>query len=99
MLGLKPFFHYHENFNPIFSPSPPLLDYLMGFNIAKQNCFRNGILCPKSEVFFLPFFVICERQKYEAGGGNESVMRLFFPSVPLEKTDEPELANKVKTIK
>lgn len=68
----------------------------MGFSIAKQNCCRNGSLCPKSKVFFS---VICERQKYEAGGGNERVMRLFLPPVLLEKTDEPELANKVKTIK
>lgn len=37
-----------------------------------------------------------------AGGGNEKVMRLFLPPPPcalLEKTDEPELANKVKTIR
>lgn len=35
---------------------------------------------------------------HEAGGGNEKVMRLFLPPALLEKTDEPELANKVKTI-
>lgn len=36
---------------------------------------------------------------HEAGGGNEKVMRLFLPPALLEKTDEPELANKVKTIR
>lgn len=70
----------------------------MGFSIAKQNCCRNGSLCPKSKGFFFSS-VICEQQKYEDGGGNERVMRLFLPPVLLEKTDEPELANKVKTIK
>lgn len=35
----------------------------------------------------------------EAGGGNEKVMRLFLPPALPEKTDEPELANKVKTIR
>ena len=35
----------------------------------------------------------------EAGGGNERVMRLFLPSAQLEKTDEPGLANKAKTIR
>lgn len=36
---------------------------------------------------------------HEARGGNEKVMRLFLPPALLEKTDEPELANKVKTIR
>lgn len=62
----------------------------MVFHVPKA---RLVAICERAAVFFTG-----------AWGGNEKVMSLFLPSLSLlsallEKTDEPELANKVKTIR
>lgn len=69
------FFHYHENFNLI--SFAPLLDCLMSFRVGRQNRYRNGISCPKSEVCCLS--VSGGSILHGGGGGNEKVMRLFLP--------------------
>lgn len=100
MCSVLAFFHYRENFNLI--SFAPLLGYLMSFfQIQKAKLRQKMVFRVRKEGLLLSVSSSSSILQ-GAGGGNEKVMRLFLPPPPcalLEKTDEPELANKVKTIR
>lgn len=100
MCSVLAFFHYRENFNLI--SFAPLLGYLMSFFQIQKAKLRQKMVFRVRKEGLLLSVSSSSSILHGAGGGNEKVMRLFLPPPPrtlLEKTDEPELANKVKTIR